>query len=304
MIDVLQRHLYQLKFRIAFLESQGKAFEDLFSRIMGHAFAGDFQAVRPYGSKGDLKCDGYRVSDKTVFQCYAPKTLKLDKLQAKVDEDFNGAVLHWGPSMERWSFVHNDDDGLPADAVQQLINLGNANPSVSLSQMGYPEIFDITMSLSAQQLEDMFGPAPTQRTLAQLDFEALRPVVMLIQRIDPDENPSLAAPSASKLKANDLSDDAAELLRQGRRRERLVEDFFNQFPNPDFGEEIAQGFRDRYQELKQKGYSADHIFMELQHFAGGMSGTPKHQAAVLAVMSYFFERCDIFEDHVEAEAEA
>lgn len=303
-MDELQRHFFQLKFRIAFLESQGKAFEDLFSRIMGHASAGDFQAVCPYGSKGDLKCDGYRVSDKTVFQCYAPKTTKLDKLQAKVYEDFNGAVAHWGERMERWIFVHNGDDGIPADAVQQLIDLGKTNPSVSLDQMSYPEIFDITMSLATPQLEDLFGLAPTQRTLAQLDFEALRPVVMLIQRLDPDENAPLAAPSASKLKANDLSDAAAELLRLGRRRERLVEDFFNQFPNPDFGEEIAQGFRDRYQELKQQAYSADRIFMELQQFAGGMNGTPQHQAAVLAVMSYFFECCDIFEDYAEEESDS
>ena len=297
----LQRHLFQLKFRIAFLESQGKAFEDLFSRIMGHAYTGDFQAVRPYGNKGDLKCDGYLTSDKTVYQCYAPKTTKLDKLQAKVDADFNGAVAHWGPRMERWIFVHNDDDGLPADAVQQLSDLGTANPAISLGQMNYPELFQITMSLAPTQLEDLFGPAPTQRTLANLDFEALRPVVMLIQRIDPDDNPPLAAPSAEKLKANDLSDDAAELLRQGRRRERLVEEFFNQFPDPNFGEEIAQGFRDRYEVLKQEAQSADRIFMELQQFAGGMTGTPQHQAAVLAVLSYFFERCDIFEDHIEAE---
>jgi hypothetical protein len=27
-----------------------------------------------------------------------------------------------------------------------------------------------------------------------------------------------------------------------------------------------------------------------------MTGTALHQGAVLAVMSYFFERCDIFED--------
>ena len=271
---------------------------------MGHAFAGDFRAVRPYGSKGDLKCDGYRVSDKTVFQCYAPKTTKLDKLQAKVYEDFKGAVAHWGERMERWIFVHNDDDGIPADAVQQLIDLGKTNPSVSLDQMSYPEIFDITMSLATPQLEDLFGLAPTQRTLAQLDFEALRPVVMLIQRLDPDENAPLAAPSASKLKANDLSDAAAELLRLGRRRERLVEDFFNRYSDPDFGEEIAQGFRDRYQKLKQQAYSADRIFMELQQFAGGMNGTPQHQAAVLAVMSYFFECCDIFEDYAEEESDS
>ena len=175
--------------------------------------------------------------------------------------------------MERWIFVHNDNDGIPADAAQQLIDLGKANPSVSLSQMSCSEILDITMSLTVPQLEDLFGLVPTQRTLVQLDFEALRPVVMLIQRIDPEKNPPLAAPSASKLKANDLSDDAAELLRQGRRRERLVEDFFNRFPDPDFGEKIAQGFRDRYQELKQQAYSADHIFMKLQQFAGGMNGT-------------------------------
>jgi hypothetical protein len=42
--------------------------------------------------------------------------------------------------------------------------------------------------------------------------------------------------------------------------------------------------------------SPDEIFTELQTFAGGMDGVPSQQAAVLSVMSYFFERCDIFED--------
>lgn len=302
-MDDLQRHIFQMKFRNAFLEQKGKAFEDLFSKIMGHAFPGDFQAVRPYGNRGDLKCDGYRTSDRTVFQCYAPSTMKLANLQAKLNADFNGAVVHWGTRMERWSFVHNEDDGLPADATQQLVDIGEANLQVSIGQIGYPELFEIVMGLTAQKLEDLFGAAPTQHALAQLDFDALRPVVTLIQRLDPDDNPSLSAPSPSKLKANDLSNDAAELLRQGRRREPLVERFFNDWPDPSFGEEIAQGFRERYQALKADGRSPDQIFMDLQTFAGGMNGTPSHQAAVLAVMSYFFERCDIFEDQVEEDAE-
>lgn len=298
-MDSLQRAFYGLKFENAFLRQKGKAFEDLFSRIMGHAFPGDFQAVRPYGNRGDLKCDGYRVSDKTVFQCYAPSAMKLANMLAKMDEDFNGAVAHWGDRMDRWSFVHNEDDGLPADATQKLVDLGNANPGVSLDQTGYPELFAIVMALSASQLEDLFGSVPSQRTMAQLDYEALRPVVSLIQKLSPDDNPPLSAPSASKLDANNLTADAAELLRQGRRREPLVEQFFNDWPDPSFGEEIAQGFRERYQALKAEGLSPDQIFSELQTFAGGMDGMPTHQAAVLAVMSYFFERCDIFEDHVE-----
>lgn len=301
-MDDLQRTFYQLKFRNAFLERKGKAFEELFSKIMGHAYPGDFQPVRPYGNRGDLKCDGYRASDKTVFQCYGPSTLSLVKMLAKMDEDFNGAVAHWRARMERWSFVHNKDDGLPADATQKLVDLGTANPNVALGQLGYPELFAIVMRLPVTQLEDLFGSVPTQRTMAQLDYEALRPVVTLIHQLDPDDNPPLSAPSPSKLKANDLSGDAAELLRQGRRREPLVERFFNDWPDPSFGEKIAQGFRERYQALKANGLSPDRIFTELQTFAGGMGGSPSHQAAVLAVMSYFFERCDIFEDYFGEDA--
>ncbi|MGQ0563565.1 MAG: ABC-three component system protein [Gemmobacter sp.] len=298
-MDSLQRAFFQMKFRIAFLERKGKAFEDLFSKIMGHASPGDFQAVRPYGNRGDLKCDGYRVSDRTVFQCYAPSAMKLPNLLAKMNEDFNGAVAHWGERMGRWSFVHNEDDGLPADAIQKLVDLGTANPTVILDQIGYPELFAVVMALPVSQIKDLFGSVPSQRTMAQLDYEALRPVVSLIQKLTPDDNPPLSAPSPAKLSANDLSGDAAELLRQGRRREPLVERFFNDWPDPSLGEEIAQGFRERYQALKMEGLSPDRIFTELQTFAGGMDGTPSHQAAVLAVMSYFFERCDIFEDNVE-----
>ena len=297
-MDELQRYIFLLKFRNAFLENQGKGFEYLFSRIMGHAFPGDFKPVRPYGNKGDLKCDGYRASDKTVFQCYAPRTTKLDKMRAKVNVDFNGAVVHWGMRMERWIFVHNDEEGLPADVIQQLIDLGNVTPNVTLEQMSYAELFKIVDSLSQPQLVDLFGAAPTQDTLAKLEFAQLQPVIASIQRMEPDNNPPLTAPSLAKLQANDLSDAAAGLLRQGRRKEQLVEKFLNQYPDPSFGEEIAQGFRDRYQDLRKEDMEPDGIFAQLQQFAGGMNGTPEHQAAVLAVMSYFFERCDIFEDHV------
>ncbi len=302
-MDELQRYIFQIKFENAFLKNEGQAFEDMFAAIMGHAFPGDFQPVRAYGNMGDRKSDGYRASDKTIFQCYGPRSTKLDAMQSKVDADFNGALGHWGARMERWIFVHNDLDGLPADVVQQLVDLEAANPAVKLGSMGYAELFDVVMSLKPTQLADLFGAAPTQATLSQLEFMELQPVILAIPRMEADDNPPLTAPSATKLQANDLSDAAAGLLRVGRRQERLVERFFEQYPVPNFGEEIAQGFRDRYQALRDEGASPDAVFAELQQFAGGMSGSPEHQAAVLAVMSYFFERCDIFEDHVEEGAE-
>lgn len=297
-MDDTQRFAYGLKFENAFLRERGKAFETLFARIMAHAFPGDFQPVRPYGPKGDLKCDGFRASDGTVFQCYAPDAMKLEPLLAKVDEDFAGALVHWTTKMLRWRFVHNDSRGLPAEAVKKLAELNVANPNVALAVCGEAELRLIAMSLALHQLEDLFGAVPSGRVLEKLDFEALRPVLLAIQRQEPDAEPSLVAPSAAKLERNAFSPDAAGLLRQGRRREQLVEAFFAGWPDPDLGEEIAQAFRVRYQALKAVGLSPDDVFGELQAFAGGMTGEPARQGAVLAVLSYFFERCDIFEDAI------
>ena len=296
MLDDLQRYAFGLNFDNAFLREKGKAFEAFFSKIMSHAFIGDFVPVRPYGAKGDLKCDGYRQSDKTVFQCYAPDSTKIAVLLTKMDKDFLGAVAHWGKDMERWEFVHNDGRGLPAPAVQKLNELHQLHPAVTLTELSEAALRSIAMALELHQLEDLFGAVPSGRTLEQLDFLALRPVLMSIERKEPDANASVTAPSAEKLERNALSIDAAGLLQQGRRREQLVESFFEQWPSPDLGEQIAEGFRSRYRALKGAGLSADQIFGELQTFAGGMTGTPLRQGAVLAVMSYFFERCDIFED--------
>lgn len=299
-MDDTQRDFYGLKFENAFLLQKGKAFESLFARVMAHAFPGDFQPVRPYGPKGDLKCDGFRSSDGTVFQCYAPEQMKLPELLAKINEDFVGAVTHWSGRMRRWEFVHNDQRGLPAQAVQVLIDLGDGHKGIKIAVLGNAELRAIVMALQLHQLEDLFGSVPSQRTLERLGFADLQPVLMAIQRREPDAGSPIIAPSAIKLERNALSQDAAGLLRQGRRREKMVEEFFNDWPYPRFGEEIAEAFRERYNALKTVGLTPDEIFGQLQSFAGGMDGPPSHQGAVLAVLSYFFERCDIFEDAVQA----
>jgi hypothetical protein len=298
-LDDTQRSFYGLKFENTFLRTKGKAFESLFGRTMSHRFPGDFEPVRPYGPRGDLKCDGFRASDGTVFQCYAPDSIRLADLLAKIDEDFHGASAHWGVRMRRWEFVHNDVRGLPAEAIQKLDDLRAVFPTIEIAVFGEAEMRKVVMELELHQLEDLFGVVPSQRTLETLDFAALRPVIMAIQRRQLDVEPPIAAPSRLKLERNALSEDAAALLRQGRRREKLVQNFFDAWPDPSFGEDIAQAFRERYQTLKLLGIRPDEIFAELQAFAGGMNGEPSRQGAVLAVLCYFFERCDIFEDAVQ-----
>ena len=130
-------------------------------------------------------------------------------------------------------------------------------------------------------------------------LDDVKPVIDALQQTDPEPvGEPLIPPSVDKLDKNSLSVDAASLLQVGRRKEGLVENWFSKSPNADLGERIAEAFRRRYARLKESGRSADGIFMHLQQYAG-TGGEPKQQNAALAVLSYFFERCDIFEDPEE-----
>ena len=90
--DAFQRWIFGLRFRIAFLQKRGVEFQDWVARLLGFALGHEFEAVRPYGPSGDLKCDGFWVTTKTVFQCYAPDQMQDSALIKKITTDFDGAL--------------------------------------------------------------------------------------------------------------------------------------------------------------------------------------------------------------------
>lgn len=297
-MDELQRSIYVDRFRVAFLSLKGTAFQDWFVRLAGHAFGADFEEVRPYGPHGDLKCDGRRVSTKSVFQCYGPDAMKEAELIAKVDEDFHGARGHWNANMAEWVFVHNDGRGLPPNAVQHIDGLRKAHAPLAIGTWSEPELFKLAMGLELGALQALFGPAASIAIVDRLVMADLVPIIEALQRQDPNAgDPPLTPPSLEKLEKNALSDESGLLLRIGRRKSGLVETFFRKSPRPDLGERIAEAFRMRYAELKALDLPDDTIFKHLQDYAG-MNGEPKRQGAALAVLAYFFDNCDIFEDPV------
>lgn len=295
-MDEVQAAFYRLRFREAFLEKKGTEFQDWFVRLAGYAFGADFEAVRSYGKHGDFKCDGRRLSTGTIFQCYAPYQQTAAELDKKIDGDFRGALEHWDTWMNEWVLVHNDTRGLPPTSIQLLDDLRRDYPDVTIEVWTEPKLQELAavLPLSAQQA--LFGPAPSQTGVETLMLEDLKPVIDALERMDavPGEEP-LTPPSVDKLARNALSDDAAALLKLGRRKEAMVETWFSKSPNAELGERIAEAFRRRYAELKKHERSPDGIFTQLQQYAG-MGGDPARQSAALAVLSYFFERCDIFED--------
>ncbi len=295
MMDEVQASFYRLLFQLAFRTKKGVEFQDWFVRLARYAFGPDFEAVRPYGPRGDLKCDGRRLSTGTIFQCYAPYEMRADRLARKVDEDFRGALDNWH-EMTEWAFVHNDERGLPPDVFRYIDSLRNAHPSVKIVIWGEPELSALSERLDLPAKVALFGPAPSRTGVETLIMDDLPPVINHLQREDPSpDEVSLKPPSPDKLEKNELSAEASALLSLGRRKEALVDSYFRNHPRPDLGERIAESFRRTYASLRDQGRSPDQIFAHLQQYAGS-GREPKRQGAALAVLSYFFERCDIFED--------
>ena len=294
-MDDVQTAFYGLQFRVAFLEKKGTEFQDWFVKLASLAFGSDFEAVRPYGRSGDLKCDGYRVSTGTVFQSYAPYEMKEAPLNTKIEEDFVGACENWD-NMAEWVLVHNDTRGLPASSIQLLERLRDDYPVVKINVWTEAPLRQIVDGLSLTELQSLFGFAPSKTGLETLAMKDIQPVIHQLQSMEPEPSiEQLTPPSVDKLEKNQLSEDAAELLRVGRRKEGLVAAWIMRDHQADRGEQIAEAFRRRYTQLKDSNQSPDQILGHLQQFAG-MGGDPKRQTAVLAVLSYFFERCDIFDD--------
>lgn len=293
--DILQRAFYGCAFKMAFLDKRGTAFQDWFVKIAGYAYGPDFEEVKPYGPQGDLKCDGLRRSTGTLFQCYAPDRYEDKKTIPKITTDFLGAVTHWPGVLQAWAFVHNDRNGLSPDVTRCFTDLRAKHAAVEISPWAEPELRDLALGLPLHQLEDLFGYVPSLPVLDSVGFEQLRPIIDAIKPKPQNLDAELTPPSEQKIEHNRLSVDTVEMLRLGRRKEARVQDYINRMVRPIVAEEIAEAIRQQYRSLKELGLQADEIFSHLQRFVG-FDGEPSRQAAALAVLCYFFERCDIFED--------
>lgn len=290
------RHTLGVYFDLAFLQKKGTEFQDFFSEIMELRYPSDFSRVRPWGKKGDEKCDGYIASRRQLFAVYAPKSFTESKLVSKIDSDFGGVEEKWEEYVDSWTFVHNDPDGMSPAVVKKITDLKTDNPELEITHWGMSELKAQAMLLSTQKLEDLLGAVPTAEQLNNLGFEELRLVVESIARSTPEADVDILSVPPGKLDANALSDDIRGYLRLGMGRSNRVGEFFRRYHDPELGDAVAERFKTEYAALKTAGHHPDEIFQRLLVFAAGPERLPlPREAAIMAVLAYLFESCDIFE---------
>lgn len=168
-----ERVLFAVLLEIALLDKKGQAFEDFFVQVGSTLWPRDFEPWRPQGRLGDMKCDGYRISDKTVFQCHAPEKFDASKVAGKIEEDFAGARDNFGDKMLKWVFVHNHKDGLPAEAAMLISELREAHQDIKIEIWTPNDLIQQILQLPESAVGNLFPTLVADQNFSDATWELL-----------------------------------------------------------------------------------------------------------------------------------
>lgn len=97
-----------------------------------------------------------------------------------------------------------------------------------------------------------------------------------------------------KIKKNSLQE-FQMYINMGLSSNSIIDDYMNKHPNPLVATQLTNIMAQKYYELKTKGLDNDEIFYELWNFASGNQTDFSYKAAGLGILTYFFEKCEVFE---------
>jgi hypothetical protein len=148
--------------RLANLE--GAAFQDVCDRLALELYPGDFQPVRPGGTHGDMKNDGYCPTLRIFFAAHATRGETAAKTKNKISSDLEGCLAKHR-DVKTWRFMTNDTLTGEVDAFVDN-NLRPAHPDVAIEIWGHKRIADEICKLTDSRIEKItdltFGSSPLE----------------------------------------------------------------------------------------------------------------------------------------------
>lgn len=278
----------------------GTPWQDFVSNAMSARHGGDFLQVDPAG-RGDKGCDGYVGG--LMLACYGASSPNQRDVTNKVNTDFAKAHAHWGSSMNRWAFVHNNAAGLPDMAVAAVIALRAANTGAGVAIEAWPPqvLWDEAfVHLTREQLCILLGqpPAPGPASMPYI-AQCVRALART-QRV-PVDGPVPVVPHG-KIEHNEFGAEVAAMLVTQQAHTSTVQYYFSQ-ASPGEQDQVAETLRFQYHGHRARLGDSDAVFhamcdeLTVQASENEMRDTePMRRAAAMLVLTHFFETCQIFEE--------
>lgn len=161
-----------------------------------------------------------------------------------------------------------------------------------------PGGFDVADLRAMKAKHEMWIQETITRGMLRVTLVELEEVVSML--LAPPSSEALdftVVPPAEKMSKNGLSRWSREALSAGIPRAREVGRLLGTKSqiDPDFPDRLKAGFVLKYRELRAAGIRGDELFRGMQRFAASDSSDFSRMAAGLAVLSYLFESCEVFE---------
>jgi hypothetical protein len=289
---------HEQSFRLACHEKTGVEFQGFFEAIMEKA-DDSFVKVKPSGSEGDWKCDGYSADTAALYQVYAPGVMKVKDAANKIKDDFAGALKHWKEPMKGWIFVWSAEKALAPQIAALILALQNSNDSLAIDHWGREQLWKKLEGLTERQRSTILGPAPVPsmaRTVTAAEVQTLLSFVAAQPIPEPDQDLELTD-LTEKMDRNDFSDGTRALIAFGLPVATSVRDYVDGNHDISFSSKVADALGAMYARISPEyPNEKDLVFALLVgEVAAGAGANTKEYWAALGIVSYYFELCDIFE---------
>lgn len=320
-MDVQQKLDVRKAFKLRIHESNGNAFEDLFCDVMRASNKG-FKKVKPQGRIGDRKNDGFIQSEGKYYQVYAPQSPNGNPTSAtsKLEGDLDGLIAYWGNEhsyeIKHFYFVFNDKyHGAYPEIYTTLNSVKNKYNLEVCDVFLSSELEDIFMELPEDNIAAICGYYPKPEDIGFIDNSIIAEIVGYVSTNYSgfsDSQTNEPPDFYNKIYFNELGENTARHLNLGAYQVGYVEDYFR--TNSKFS---RQQSRDSLNKMYLHHLKADNaeaaaitglsesdiVFKSMidEMLPANLSNMQRrdYERNVIAVMSFFFEACDIFEEPPE-----
>ena len=278
----------------------GTSFEQYITSLLSR-FHDDFVNPSPAGALGDGGCDGLAESGTILYACYGqrPSRNAEGELDAKLRADFSRGLAEW-TTFHTWRFVTNAPFGPTATrsfaTLQASHGPGSARP-LTIRIWNAEKIWsEVVSTLSPSDLDELFPGAPG---ILHLELADLIPLLDSLGSGDVTEESTaeILPVDQRKMDYNNLSESSRQEFNAGRLVAPRIDRWYSEASDPALRDSHGVKFREIYREALSVVNTPAEILERLYVAVAGpnfrMDG--RRANAAYAVVSYYFDACQIFE---------